>query len=97
MKTLDKEKGWYSNLEVYLNSIVEPIVKAQNADAVTSVDEYYPSLGTNGIQAPAQQSQVKSIEYYSLNGAKLSAPQHGINIRKITMMNGQTVVDKVIK
>lgn len=97
LKTLDKEKGWYSNLEVYLNSIVEPIVKAQNADAVTSVDEYYPSLGTNGIQAPAQQSQVKSIEYYSLNGAKLSAPQHGINIRKMTMMNGQTVVDKVIK
>lgn len=97
LKTLDTEKGWYSNLEVYLNSIVEPIIKAQNADAVSSVDEYFPSLGANGIQAPVQQSQVSSIEYYSLNGTKLSAPQHGINIRKMTMTNGQTVMDKVIK
>lgn len=95
-KTLDKEKGWYSNLEVYLNSIVEPIVKAQNADAVTSVDEYYPSL-TSGIQSPVQKSEVKSIEYYSTNGTKLSSPQPGINIRKMTMVNGQVVVDKVIK
>ncbi len=40
-KTLDP-RGWYTNLEVYLNSIVEPIVRAQNANALKPVNEYYP-------------------------------------------------------
>lgn len=37
-------KGWYNNLEVYLNSLVEDIMKAGNADALTAVDEYYPAF-----------------------------------------------------
>lgn len=41
--TLDS-KGWYTNLEVYLNALVEDIMKAGNADAASSVSEYYPSL-----------------------------------------------------
>ena len=40
--TLDTEKGWYTNLEVYLNSLVEKIMKAGNEGAVDAVDEYYP-------------------------------------------------------
>ena len=88
LKTLDTEKGWYTNLEVYLNSIVEPIVKAQNAD---------PAFKTAAINTPMQQSEVKTIEYYTVNGQKLAAPQRGINIRKMVMTNGQTVCDKVIK
>lgn len=39
--TLDK-KGYYSNLEVYANSIVEDIVKSQRSDAKESFKEYYP-------------------------------------------------------
>lgn len=35
---------WYTNLEVYLNSLVEDIMKGGNADATNGVDEYYPSL-----------------------------------------------------
>ena len=97
LKTLDTEKGWYTNLEVYLNSIVEPIVKAQNADAISSVNEYYPAFKTAAINTPMQQSEVKTIEYYTVNGQKLAAPQRGINIRKMVMTNGQTVCDKVIK
>ena len=31
------------------------------------------------------------------NGTLLSAPQKGINIRKMLFQNGKTVVDKVIK
>ena len=41
--TLDP-KGWYTNIEVYANSLVEDIMKAGNADAVSAVDEYYPAL-----------------------------------------------------
>lgn len=41
--TLDSEKTWYTNLEVYLNSIVEDITKAQKANAQIEIeDEYYP-------------------------------------------------------
>ena len=43
-------RGWYNNLEVYLNSIVEDIMKAGNANAISSVDEYYPSLNTNPLK-----------------------------------------------
>ncbi|MEE1120738.1 MAG: hypothetical protein UHT92_03530, partial [Prevotella sp.] len=40
--TLDWEKTWYTNLEVYLNSIVENITKAQTKGATIVIDEYYP-------------------------------------------------------
>lgn len=40
--TLDSEKTWYTNLEVYLNSIVEDITKAQTKGATIEIDEYYP-------------------------------------------------------
>lgn len=96
LKTLDTEKGWYTNLEVYLNSIVEDIVKAENADAETSVDEYYPAVAS-GIGTVEQKSEIKSVEYYALDGTKLAAPQRGVSIRKITLDSGKTTTDKVLK
>ena len=96
LKTLDTEKGWYTNLEVYLNSIVESIVKAENADAETAVAEYYPTIAS-GIATPVQKLQIKKVEYYTLDGARLSAAQHGISIRKITLANGKTTTTKVLK
>ena len=39
--TLDK-KGYYTDLEVYCNSLVEAITKAERADAESSFEEYYP-------------------------------------------------------
>lgn len=41
--TLDTEKGWYTNLEVYLSSLVEDIMKGGNEDAQSCVNEYYPA------------------------------------------------------
>lgn len=40
--TLDSEKTWYTNLEVYLNSIVEEITMDQTKGATIEIDEYYP-------------------------------------------------------
>jgi len=40
-KTMDR-KGWYTNLEIYMNSLVESIVRNQNSHAQVSVMEYYP-------------------------------------------------------
>lgn len=97
--TLDTERGWYTNIEVYLNSLVEPIIKAQNADALSAVDEYYPacSPATGITNAPAVTSEIEKIEYYTLDGAKVNQPVKGINIRKITYTNGKVETDKVIK
>lgn len=49
--TLDS-KRWYTNIEVYANNLVEADIKAQNANAQTALDEYYPVLGEN-VEEPA--------------------------------------------
>lgn len=99
VQTTVDTKGWYTNIEVYANSIVEHIVKAQNADAITAVDEYYPAYktptGIGEISTPT--SVIQRVEYFSLDGSKLSEPVKGINIRKITYSNGKISTDKVIK
>ena len=92
--TLDS-KGWYTNIEVYANSLVEDIMKAGNADAESSVDEYYPAIASNIGNTPV--SLVSKIEYYSVDGRQLDTPQSGISIRKTVLSNGKTITDKVIK
>lgn len=96
--TLDP-RGWYTNIEVYLNSIVEPIMKAGNADALTAVDEYYPEIKgvESGIEDNFVTSQIERIEYFNLQGIRLAEPVRGINIRRIVYADGKTVTDKVIK
>ncbi len=92
--TLDS-KGWYTNIEVYANSLVEDIMKAGNADAESSVDEYYPAIASSIENT--RNSLVSKIEYFSVDGRQLDTPQSGISIRKTTLSNGKTITDKVIK
>ena len=93
-------KEYYTNLEVYANSLVEDIMKQGNADAENKVDEYYPvwknPTGISQITG-SNPSELVKVTYYSLNGTLLSAPQKGINVRKMLFKNGKTVTDKVIK
>ena len=92
------QKRYYTNIEVYANSLVENIMKAENNDALNAVDEYYPASTSTGIsQAVLDKGEVASITYYALNGSRLNAPAKGISIRKITYSNGKTATDKVIK
>ncbi len=93
-------KGYYTNLEVYANSLVEDIMKQGNADAENKVDEYYPEWkNPTGISQviTSYPGGIAKVTYYSLNGTLLSAPQKGINIRKMLFQNGKTLVDKVVK
>lgn len=92
-------KRYYTNIEVYANSLVEDIMKSGNANATNAVDEYYPAWkNPTGIsQTTLGKGEVASIAYYSLNGSRLNAPAKGISIRKITYSNGKTATDKVIK
>ena len=93
-------KGYYTNVEVYANSLVEDIMKQGNADAENKVDEYYPECkNPTGISQviSSYPGGIAKVTYYSLNGTLLSAPQKGINTRKMLFQNGKTIVDKVIK
>lgn len=96
------EKRYYTNIEVYANSLVENIMKAENQDALSEVDEYYPTTVSTGISQiendqEVGNSAIKSITYYTLNGTKLPTPNKGVNIRKIELTNGTIKTDKVIK
>ena len=95
--TLDTEKGWYTNLEVYMNSIVEDIMKAGNADAESTIEEYYPACVTTAIVPLKSTSSILDTEYYSLDGFRLDAPRKGVSIRVERMADGNKTVTKVFK
>ena len=95
--TLDTEKGWYTNVEVYMNSIVEDIMKAGNADAESTIEEYYPASSKTGIIPLKPVSGMLSTEYYSLEGFRLDAPRKGVTIRVERMTDGSKTVTKVYK
>ena len=95
--TVDTEKGWYSNIEVYLNSIVEDIMKGGNADAETTINEYYPTCVKTAIRSLKSTSSILNTEYYSLEGFRLDAPRKGVTIRVERMANGSKTVTKVYK
>lgn len=93
-------KGWYTNIEVYANSLVEHIMKGGNSDAISAVEEYYPeSTAQSGISDLDYEtrSEVVRIEYYNLNGVRLSEPAQGVNIRRLYYADGHVETDKVIK
>ena len=93
--TLDK-KGYYTNLEVYANSLVEDIMKAGNADAETAVDEYYPDT-TMGVENVEAEGDVKSVAYYNMAGQQVNASATGLVIEKTTYTDGKTTSQKVVK
>ena len=81
--TIDTEKGWYTNLEVYLNSLVETIMKGGNADATESVDEYYPACSNpTGIQAVKENTNRHATSRYNLSGQKVNGNYRGLVIKE---------------
>jgi len=55
--------GYYTNLEVYANSLVETLVKKENEEAETPVSEYYPAC-----------NKVAGLDYYSGRTVQLVNP-----------------------
>lgn len=92
-------KGVYTNVEVFLNQLVEDIMKAGNADAISAVDEYYPEcFRMSAVESiEASKGEVVAVEYYDLNGIRLAEPAQGISIRRIVFANGTSETDKVLK
>jgi len=93
--TLDS-RGWYTNIEVYANSLVEHIMKGGNADAIDAVDEYYPELRQSGLEDVEMRSEVVRVDYYNLNGIRINEPVQGVNIRRMVYADGHVETDKVL-
>jgi hypothetical protein len=74
-------------------------VRAGNDNAITSVNEYYPAYNkvVTSVGAKVLNSSVESIEYYTLDGKRISSPLKGISVRKIKYSDGTVDVDKVVK
>lgn len=94
--TLDGKK-FYTNVEVYINSLVEDIVKAQNADAVSAVDEYYPSFRSTALPQVGEAAEVVGFEYFSLSGKRLAEPADGVSVRRTLYADGSFSADLVMK
>lgn len=73
-------RGWYTNIEVYCNSLVEDIVKQENGDAITSVDEYFPKINKVSTRiAKVKATGLKDdIALYNLSGQRVSSSYRGI-------------------
>ena len=93
--TLDAEKKWYTNLEVYLNSLVEDIVKAENAEAESAVDEYFPPFKdpSQVIMGDANGDGVVDVaDVVAIVNYILEKPAENFNI-KAADVNGDEVID----
>ena len=91
-------KGFYTNIEVYANSLVEHIMKAENTNAQESVEEYYPTCVSTAIRNVADiPSELLKTEYFSLSGNKVCSPSKGIYLRKMTFKGNKVITDKVMR
>ena len=78
-------KGYYTNLEVYCNSLVEEQIKSQRADALTEVvgyfEEYFPVPTPSGIADVTLDSSYGDDITYNLQGQRINGSHKGIVIR----------------
>ena len=101
-------KGYYTNLEVYMNSLVQDIMIAGNADAIDAVQEYYPAYtkadgtyvaaidGEANFITEITAGRVIETQYFNLQGMRVETPSHGIFIRMDIYENGKKHVSKVV-
>lgn len=87
--TLDA-RGWYTNIEVYCNELVENIMKSENANAETAVDEYYPVIATTGISSIHTPTAINAnAPIYNVAGQQVDKSYKGIVIQ-----NGKKFIQK---
>ena len=108
-KTTIDPRGWYSNIEVYCNSLVQDIMTGGNTDAISTPKEYYPRYvredGTvveaieNGVTAISNVSDAGKpvrTEFYNLQGIRVTPSTKGTVIRVITLDNGRRISKMII-
>ena len=82
--TLDK-KNWYSNIEVYMNSLVQDIMLQGNADADESLNEYYPAYVN-----PTTGEKVDEINGGNPEGGTITTEDVSFTISQLTNTGNNT-------
>lgn len=77
--TIDSSKKYYTNIEVYANSLVEDIVKNERAGASDSFEEYYPSVKNTNPQTSDDKDDDKGLN--EIIGGSESMGTKGLNLR----------------
>lgn len=106
--TIDPYK-YYTNLEVYINSLVQDIMIGGNKASQDAVKEYYPAYtkadGTfvaainadvAGIEDITSTAPVVSTQYFNMQGVKIDTPSNGAFIRIDKLADGKRIVKKVV-
>ncbi len=76
-------KGYYTNIEVYANSLVEDIMKNENTNGNANFSEYYPTYVSTAIKNISTDSKnVKSDKLYNITGQNVNENYKGIVIQK---------------
>lgn len=83
-------KGFYTNVEIYCNSLVEDIMKAGNAGGEANYTEYYPKAAAmpSSITTPERGLPAHG-EVYNLRGQRVAPHAKGITIE-----NGRKSVNR---
>mgnify|MGYP004448850671 FL=1 len=74
-------------------------MKAQNAAAISAIEEYYPAcVNPLSIEsANVGEGSVKSVDYFTAQGIKTNSNAKGIVMKAITLNDGTKRVIKVVK
>lgn len=89
-----KHESGYTYLELYINSLVEHIMKAGVADAEnTPYNDFGDADGIQYVQLEAP--KVQRVEYYNLSGVRQDAPQSGFNVIRYILTDGSVKSEKV--
>ena len=85
----------YSDVEVYSASLVEATVS--HYAGATLTEEQLTSRGKpTAVANVSESSEVRSVEYYTIDGVQLASPKSGITLRKTTKADGKVVTEKII-
>ena len=99
---------YYTNLEVYINSLVQDIMIGGNKGSDNAVREYYPAFHkADGTYVAAINAEVAGIEevtnseivetqFFNMHGVRIDTPSKGAFIRIDKLANGNKNVRKII-
>lgn len=102
--TIDPRQ-YYTNIEVYCNSLIQDLMIAGNSDATKGINEYYPpfhkedgtAVTTSINNTNEKQCATVDTTYYNLKGCKAACSAKGNIIKVDTSSNGKTTRKKIIK
>lgn len=107
-KTTIDSKGYYTNIEVYCNSLVQDIMIGGNSEAQEAVNEYFPRyVKEDGTVVEAIEGGVSAIqninadkvvdtEYYNMQGMRISPDAKGLVIKVSVLSSGKRISRKTV-